>query len=202
MGDLGHLGPWQPLSVTEADSIFRGLPVVWWVAGGWAVDAFLGYQSREHGDLDVTILRRDQLTVQGHLANWELHAAVGGGKLSPWQAGYELPPAVHDVWCRRDKTAPWSLQLMLDKAEGDEWFFRRDDRVHRPLGSLIRRVDGIPYLAVEVQLLHKARDHDLAKNAADFRSCVPRLRADEKLWLTDALKVAHPGHVWITSLAS
>ncbi len=91
---------------------------------------------------------------------------------------------------------------MLDDAEMDQWLFRRDNRVNRPLATLTGRIGGIPYLAIEVQLLYKAREHDLAKNDADFRACVPRLSADQKHWLVDALEVIHPGHVWIEALAS
>ena len=91
---------------------------------------------------------------------------------------------------------------MLDNAEMDQWLFRRDSRVNRPLATLTGQIGGIPYLAVEVQLLYKAREHDLAKNDADFRACVPRLSADQKHWLVDALDVIHPGHVWIEALAS
>jgi hypothetical protein len=34
-----------------------------WSAGGWALDLFVGAQSRPHDDLDVRILRRDVLEV-------------------------------------------------------------------------------------------------------------------------------------------
>ena len=168
---MGDLDPWQPLSAVEAERVFRELPAMWWVAGGLAIDAFPRYESRTHGDLDVAVLRRDQAMVQRYLADWELYAAVGNGKLEPWQPDYELPPAVHDLWCRRTGSAPWSMQLMLVDAEADQWRFRRDNRVHRPLAHLTGQIDGTPYLAVEVQLLYKARDHALAKNDADFRSC-------------------------------
>jgi hypothetical protein len=32
----------------------------WWIAGGWAVDLFLGEQTRVHDDVDVAVLRRDE----------------------------------------------------------------------------------------------------------------------------------------------
>ncbi len=190
----------MPLSVAEAAGIFRDLPATWWVAGGWAIDAFLGHQSREHGDLDIAVLRRDQLIVQDHLAEWELHAAVGGGKLGPWPAGQKLPLSVHDIWCRRHESAPWSMQLMLEEAEEDQWLYRRQGSVQRSLASLVSTIKGIPYLAVEVQFLYKARDHDQAKNDADWRSCVHVLNSDQRRWLQDALTAVHPGHPWIGPL--
>ncbi|MGW4245814.1 nucleotidyltransferase domain-containing protein [Nocardia sp. NPDC004722] len=46
-----------------------------WIDGGWCVDALLGEQTREHGDLDVAVRRgdaarlREILTEMGYLAD-------------------------------------------------------------------------------------------------------------------------------------
>jgi hypothetical protein len=32
----------------------------WWVAGGWAVDMFLGSITRSQSDVDIAVLRADQ----------------------------------------------------------------------------------------------------------------------------------------------
>jgi len=32
----------------------------WYIAGGWAVDLYLGYVSREHGDIEILVYREDQ----------------------------------------------------------------------------------------------------------------------------------------------
>ena len=55
------------------------------IAGGWAIDLFLGRQTRPHHDLDIQILRRDQAALRGLLADWDLHLA-GDGRLQPWPA--------------------------------------------------------------------------------------------------------------------
>ena len=44
----------------------------WFVCGGWALDLFIGKQTREHHDLDIGIFRRDQLALQGFFANQTL----------------------------------------------------------------------------------------------------------------------------------
>ena len=197
---MEDLGSWKPLSPGEAASVLQGLGVSWWIAGGWAIDAFLGHQTREHGDLDFAVLRRDQLVVREYLADWDLHAAVGNGQLRPWAVGDELPISVHDIWCRRDDSSGWNMQLMLEDAEDDTWLFRRDHRVQRPLASLVSTIDAIPYLSVEVQLLYKAREHNIDKNDADWRSSAAHLTPDQRTWLKTALKVAHPNHPWLASL--
>jgi hypothetical protein len=37
--------------------VLAGLDVPWWVAGGWAVEAFTGV-ARSHEDIDLSVLRR------------------------------------------------------------------------------------------------------------------------------------------------
>jgi Aminoglycoside-2''-adenylyltransferase len=60
MADAKHpLCQWQLWNPDKAATCFAALHVPWWIAGGWAIDLFLGRQTREHEDLDVLILRRD-----------------------------------------------------------------------------------------------------------------------------------------------
>jgi hypothetical protein len=196
---MSELGVWQPLTPKDVAAIFAALDAPWWIAGGWAIDAFLGRQSREHGDIDVAVLRRDQLAAQDVLAGWDLQAADPPGKLRPWREGEILPESVHDIWCRPDKDAAWGLQLMLDEADGDQWEYRRNPAISKPLSSLIREYDGIPYLAVEVQLLYKAA-HLNPKNELDFEACLPLLDDFQRTWLALTLRIAHPGHPWTERL--
>src|SRR5688500_8803600 len=42
-------------------------PRPWWVAGGWAIDAWAGGASREHEDLEISVLRQDLEALQTHL---------------------------------------------------------------------------------------------------------------------------------------
>ena len=62
--ETNQFGPWQPWQPEEVASFFSTLTVPWWIAGGWALDLFLGVQTREHEDIDVQILRRHQLEVR------------------------------------------------------------------------------------------------------------------------------------------
>jgi hypothetical protein len=196
---VSELGVWDPIRPEQAAEVFEGYNGPWWVAGGWAIDAFLARQTRVHGDLDVGVLRRNQLVVQEHLADWDLQAADPPGSLRPWQDEEALPESVHNIWVRRSPGAPWGLQLMLEEAENDEWLFRRMPSVRRDLDSLVWYSEGVPYLVPEVQLLYKA-GHRSPKNEADFDECLPSLDVDQRRWLSRALAIAHPGHPWIRRL--
>jgi len=190
-----ELGVWRPLTPASVAQLFEGYDGPWWIAGGMAIDAFLGRASREHGDIDIGVLRRDQLKVQTLLANWYLQAADPPGKLRPWLSGETLPESVHDIWCRRSTDAAWGIQLMLEQADGEEWVYRRSVAVHRPISSLTWPFEGVPYLAVEVQLLYKAGAMS-PKNQTDFDACESLLSPEQREWLRTALALAHPGHPW------
>jgi hypothetical protein len=191
---MTELGAWEPLRVDEVAGLFRDLKVPWWVAGGWALDAFIGRETREHGDVDVGVLRRDQTAVQDYLRSWDLQAADPPGRLRSWREGEILPETVHDIWCRSSKEASWGLQVMLDEAEGEEWLYRRMPSVRRSLDSLVWRREGIPYLSPEVQLYKGAQRSPKAE--ADFNACLQHLDGSQRSWLANALAIAHPGHPW------
>jgi hypothetical protein len=61
--DLPHRESWHPLTPHEADPLLSVLRAPWWVAGGWALDLYLGKVTRVHKDLDVGIFREDAAIV-------------------------------------------------------------------------------------------------------------------------------------------
>jgi hypothetical protein len=193
------LSNWKPLSPTEAHQFMKGLTAPWWIAGGWAIDLFVGRQTRTHGDCDILVLRRDQIAVQEYLRDWELYAADPPGSLRSWSAGEFLSTGVHDIWCRRGPAEPWDFQLMLAEDSGDEWIFRRNPRIRGrivDMGSVDGR--GIPYLVPEIQLLYKARAERSAKDEADFAIVAPLLSKSARKWLISALTQVYPdGHEWV-----
>ncbi|WP_351232821.1 hypothetical protein [Streptomyces sp. NPDC002133] len=137
----------------------------------------VGRELRPHGDLDVLALRRGQALVRDLLADWDLYVAdpPGQAELRPWPPGEALQPPLHDIWCRRTPEAPWSVQLMLDEAEGTQWASRRDPEVRLPIDRLGRTSKtGVPYLAPKVQLFYKAKA-TRDKDETDFEAVLPLL---------------------------
>src|SRR5450432_298856 len=185
---FGLWDPWQPEDVAH---FFSTVGVPWWIAGGWAIDLFLGEQTRAHEDIDVQILRRDQLNVRAIFQEWDLQGALSGGPdiwpFWEWEPGQLLPPSIHDVWCRPSKTDPWVLQLMIGDTDDGQWLFRRDARLRRPLAMVgDRTLTDIPYLAPEIQLLYKAKT-PRPKDEADFAGTLPYLDHERRQWLAQSL---------------
>ena len=47
---------------------------MWFFAGGWAIDLFLGKETRKHSDIEIAILRNDQLYLKK--MNWNFKKAI------------------------------------------------------------------------------------------------------------------------------
>jgi Aminoglycoside-2''-adenylyltransferase len=184
----------------EAFVSLSELPAPWWIAGGWALDLFLGKVTRAHKDLDIGIFRSDTADVVAALSGWEFFEAKDG-VLSALAAGDAPRAEVNSLWGKRAHAAQWEFELMLDESDAESWVFRRDARITQPLSSAIRRnPEGIAYLAPEIQLLYKARA-TRPQDQADFDHVVPHLARDSRIWLRESLRSVAPKHRWIAMLA-
>lgn len=189
---------WEPIGIPEVVEIFAEIPVHWYIAGGWALDLHLGEQTREHGDIDILILREEQAVVYAALAGeWTLYKA-DQGTLSLWEEG-EYLHSVGDVWASKGPEAPFAFQIMLADTEQDNWVYRREPTIRRPLRDIVLNTDeGIPYLKPEIQLLYKGGSKNIReKDERDFRAIAPFLDRQAAAWLAQALRTQFPeGHPW------
>jgi Aminoglycoside-2''-adenylyltransferase len=192
-------GSWRTLTPQQAAVLLSAIRPPWWIAGGWALDLFLGEVTRAHKDLDVGIFRSDAATVVAALSGWVFFEA-NNGVLTPLAAGAMPRAEVNSLWGRRADSILWEVEFMLDRSDGSSWIFRRDSRISRPLSTAIRRnPEGISYLAPEIQLLYKARA-TRARDRVDFDHAVSCLAPEARSWLRDSLAMLDPEHEWIGRL--
>jgi len=187
---------WEPLGLDEAVRLLEGFPVRWWIAGGWALDLYLGRTIREHEDLDVLVLRDDQLAIQRHLAGWDIQVAHGG-RLEPWREGEPVEPPRSDLWARTRPEGPWEIQFLLAEHAGDVWRYRREPALTLPVAEIgLRSERGVPYLRPELVVLHKSH-HPRERDETDLKAVLPELdpaaRARLRGWLA-------PGHAWLSRI--
>ncbi len=194
-----NLDELNPL-IREIAELFKKTGKPFWLGGGYSIDVFLGQKTRVHEDLDFIIRRSDQLCFQKILEGWDLQAAdpPGSGSLKPWAIGhfYELP--IHNIWCRRNVTATWDLELLFSEFESDEWVYRRNRTIRGQLDSFFwKDENGLPILAPEIQLLYKSRSKR-PKDLQDFRNCLPILQPKlrQKLYEWIALD-SGSDHPWL-----
>lgn len=97
-------------------AVLGGMKAPWWIAGGHAIDLFVGRKLRDHEDLDVGVPRRDQLAVRAHLRGWDLRSSRYPSDpfdRRPWKHGKWVDGRDRNVWCRPKPESPWKMEIML-----------------------------------------------------------------------------------------
>lgn len=193
-------GRWRQRTPADAVGLFKGYPGFWWIAGGWAIEAFTG-KPRPHGDLDPSILRSDVALLRRHLTSRFDVWAADKGTLRPLigEADEAISSTCGNLWLRESAADPWEYDVLLMDATTSMWTYKRDARIRRRTADIVWNRDGINYLRPEIQLLHKAPGLR-AKDQEDFRASLPLLNDSDRRWLRAAILVAHPNHPWLTEL--
>jgi hypothetical protein len=174
--------PWDPWRPADIARLLAGVTAPWYVAGGWAIDLFLGRQTR----------------VRDALADYEFDV-VGSGLR--WPLDSPAFHVMHQTWVRERDTGVYRADVFREPERDAAWVCRRDASISLPYERLIRRTgDGIPYLVPEVGLLFKAKRAAEPRNRADFAVTADVLDDDAAGWLRRALQRVHPGHAWIEAL--
>lgn len=206
--ERGEFYPWHYVnfstSLDDLRSIVRLLdefPAPWFVCGGWAIDLFVGHQTRQHSDLEIGIFRDDQKAIRETFADWNLGKVVDAAErpaIVPWYDGEWLTLPIHQVKLYREGFRPREFEFFLNDCDRQLWHFRRMPEITMLRDRLVRRTtDGIFYVAPEVQLLYKARlvrDRD----RSDFDVALPLMDGEQRRWLRTSLDLFQPDHEWIS----
>ncbi len=194
-------GPWAARTPQDAAELFAGYDRPWWIAGGWAIEAYTGVP-REHGDVDPSIPRSDAHALRHHVAGrFDVWQADSGTLRPLWDGEDLVSDECENLWLRPSGAEPWEYDVILMHTTPTTWTFKRDARISLPLEQILWERDGIAYLKPEVQLLHKARAVR-PQDQVDLDVCAPLLDPGARSWLRDALELAHPGHPWMDELTS
>ncbi|MCA7938691.1 nucleotidyltransferase domain-containing protein [Burkholderia cepacia] len=183
---------WQP---TELAQRLNDMRLPWCVAGGWALDLWHGFQTREHSDLEFTILRENFSRFLHAFSDLEFYTAHAG-VVERLPADQNPPSEVMQFWGFDRAAECWRIDMMIEPGTNESWAYKRNPSFKRPRAEMVMRTaDGIPYLNPSAVLLFKARDRR-AKDQQDFERALPKLPLNERAWLKGCLDVLHPGNEW------
>lgn len=171
----------------------------WCVVGGWALDLWHGAQTREHDDLEFTILRQDFSRFRRAFSDLEFYTAHAG-VVEKLPENQDAPPDVMQFWGFDRAAESWRVDMMIEPGTPEWWAYKRDPSFKRPRAEMVMRTaDGIPYLNPSAVLLFKARDRRF-KDQQDFDRALPKLPVSERAWLKGCLDALHPGNEWARAL--
>src|SRR4051812_23938833 len=94
----------------------------WALCGGWAIDVWVGHQTREHQDVDLTVFLDDQLALFDYFTTgWLLngHDEHDEDGTEPW-TGRRLgfPSHIHAY-----SNDGLHLDIQLNRRSGNDWVF-------------------------------------------------------------------------------
>ncbi len=188
---------WTPSAIAHR---LAGLAMPWYVAAGWALDLFRGYQTRAHGDLEIGVPIARFPEIRERFSEYAVDA-VSSGRI--WEnATPEVLAVTHQSWVRDPGTNDYLVDVFREPHDGDTWICRHDETIRLPYDDIICfSPAGIPYLAPELVLLFKAK-HARPKDQADFEATIPHLSPAQRAALAELLARVHPGHRWLTAVGS
>ncbi|MDQ1373623.1 MAG: hypothetical protein QOJ09_961 [Actinomycetota bacterium] len=177
------VGTWEALTPTQVAVMLGPFDGPWWIAGGVALDLYVGTATREHHDIDVAVFRDHWPAVADALPGWDFRVGT------------------NEAWARRTDDGPWLVEFLLEDRAGPDWVYRRHPEVTLPIADVgLVTEQGIPFERPEVVLLYKAKYSEEPRHEADLVAVLPKMGIGARAWLVGALDVAHPGHPWMNRI--
>ena len=189
-----------PQSVAKVGIQMARVPCVWSLCGGWAVDVWLGRETREHLDVDVACFRDDEQTLYRHLAGWKLiaHDTDDADHSIPWD-GHPLRFPAH---LHAGADDPPKREVQLNEREGDTWLLNREPRVMLPVERFaLSSPLELPVMAPEAVLFYKSLGTRRAHDEHDFDELLPVLHGDRRDWLAASVAALDADHPWLQRLS-
>jgi len=161
----------------------------WFIAGGWAIDLFLGRETRNHDDIEIGIYRKHQMQLYRYLEKYKKYyidnrSRVGIHEKREWNKEYLRLP-IHELYIEyRDL----KIEVLLNERDDTSWIYRRNENIKREEKKVILLTDKrIPYLCPEVVLLYKTKDiRD--KDIVDLENVCSKMNDEQKKWLVDSIE--------------
>lgn len=209
--------------IEEAKALLQGQDFSYAICGGFALDLFLGYETRTHGDIDILAFWEDREKIITYMLSkgFCVYEMLGGGKVHCIADIRTQENLRKNIFCctedcelvrlyeTEEPDVYWFdfqhtglstlnyIEFLFNEKTEDEFVYIRDNRIKRELGKAILVKDGVPYLSPELCLVFKSTDIDREGYQQDFELTVEKLSPEQRTWFENAMEMLYPeGHKW------
>lgn len=209
--------------IKQANELLKNCGFEYAFCGGWAIDLFIGAETRKHSDIDILAYWPDRDTIIRYMQSlgFRAYEMLGGGR-----ARY-ITDIKNQIKCKRNIfccTKDCELVCLSATDEADIYFinfkhigqtklnffeflfndkddtdllYARNHAVKRVLSDAILYNGSLPYLSPEMRLLYKSTDTEREGYQSDYDNAMAKMNQRQKLWLDGALTVMYlEGHKW------
>ena len=209
--------------IKEVNTLLQGQGFSYAICGGFALDLFLGYETRTHGDIDILAFWEDRETIITYMQSKGFHVyeMLGGGKVHRITDIRMQEKLRKNIFCctedcelvrlydTEEQDVYWLdfqhiglsklnyIEFLFNEKTEDEFVYIRDNRVRCELEKTMLEKNGVSYLAPELCLLFKSTDIEREGYQQDYELTVERLNGEQRAWFDNAMEMLYPeGHRW------
>ncbi len=211
------------LLISSVNELLKNKNFDYAFCGGYAIDLFLGRQTRKHRDIDILAYWEDRDSIIEYMwsLGFEVYEMIGGGQthritdvnkqmkvkrniiaVNNCDFVWIEPTKSSDIFnidfLPAEQTEPNFIEFLFNDKTENDFLYARNHHVKRSLDKAILYNYEIPYLAPEICLLYKSTDTDRVGYQSDYDSAIKAINCEQKDWLNNSLKFMFPsGHQWI-----
>jgi hypothetical protein len=157
-----------------AVNVMKDFKYPWFFAGGWAIDLGIGKVTRDHEDVDICIFREHALEVLSYFSEWTIYVAIPGeGRLELCQTLKDLAPPRYGLHLHRGQED--FIEILLTDRSEDNILFRKNHHISMKYNQFVQE---------------------------EFKSYLPFMNKERRLWLSLALQKQFPSSSWIEQLTT
>ena len=209
--------------IRQANKLLKNCGFEYAFCGGWAIDLFIGAETRKHGDIDILAYWPERDTIIQHMQSlgFQVYEMIGGGK------AHHITDIHNQIKCKRNIfcfTQDCELVCLSSTDEADIYFvnfkhigqtklnfveflfndkddtdllYARNNAIKQELSDAILYNGSLPYLSPEMCLLYKSTDTEREGYQSDYDNAMANMNQRQRRWLDDALTIMYPeGHKW------
>jgi len=209
--------------INQVNKILSNQQFEYAFCGGYAIDLFLNYESRKHGDIDIFAYwkDRDSIILYMQSLGFEVYEMLGGGKAHHiTDINIQMKMKRNIFCCKKDcelvklsitnendiydidffhigQSKLNFIEFLFNDKTDTELLYARNHTVKRKLEDAILFNNGIPYLAPEICLLYKSTDTEREGYQQDYDLAIRKMNKEQIEWLSSAINFLYPeGHKW------
>ena len=212
--------------LNSAVQVLKDMNAQWCFCGGWALDLYMGKETRPHKDLDIMIFKKDLQESIKYMKScgWRVEAPTRQGFMPVNEENFE-EFEYDNLWCMNE-SYPMDylkvdeqgscnfyqyereiqenvdfIEILLNICEDGCFVYRRNPAIRLDVKKAFYDYEGLPYLAPEIVLLYKSK-YLSEDNQSDFEVATSRMTDDQREWLKDSLTLEYGSdHPWVEALS-